>query len=112
MSSRTWQLRVQDILTAIAEIQQYTANLTFEDFASDRLLIKAILYDYLVIGEASSNIPVAIQALAPEIPWRQMADMRNVMAHEYFQVNLAIIWDSIQTDLPGLELQLQALLEQ
>jgi uncharacterized protein with HEPN domain len=99
-------------LTAIAEIQQSTANLTFEDFASDRHLIKAVLYDYLVIGEASNNIPTNVQLLAATILWRQMADMRNIMVHEYFQINLEIVWDSIQHDLPELVLKLHELLEQ
>jgi len=51
------------------------------------------------IGEAAINIPADVQALAPELPWRLMSDMRNIMAHEYFQVNLRITWSTIQIAL-------------
>ena len=66
MSSRAWHLRVHDILDAIASIQRLTAGMTFDEFAADEAISKAVLYSY------------------PEIPWRLMSDMRNVMAHEYF----------------------------
>lgn len=110
MCFREWDLRVQDILAAIATIQRHTANIAFEEFTTDGVLVQAVLYNYIIIGEAARNIPPEIQALAPEIPWRTMSDMRNVMAHEYFRVNLTIVWDGIQTDLPPLVPQLQELL--
>ncbi|NJP09743.1 MAG: DUF86 domain-containing protein [Leptolyngbyaceae cyanobacterium RU_5_1] len=112
MSFRDWRSRVQDILTAIDEIQQCTTGVSFEDFMANRIVMKAALYDYMIIGEASRNIPLEVQALAPQIPWRLMNNMRNVVAHEYFQVELEIVWDSIQNDLPLLIPQLQELLNQ
>ncbi len=111
MSFRKWLLRVQDILTAIAGIQKSTANMTFEDFAAEETIVKAVLYDFIVIGEAARNIPTEVQSRYPQIPWLPMGDMRNVMTHEYFQVDLEIVWDSIQNDLPLLASQLQDLLE-
>lgn len=99
-------MRVQNILIAIATIQRHTANFTFEEFAANEDLVQAVLYNYIIIGEATRNIPPEVQILAPEIPWRVMGDMRNVMAHEYFRVNLEIVWDGIQTDLPPLIPQL------
>lgn len=110
MCSRAWHLRVQDILIAIAAIQRHTANITFGKFIANEVLVQAVLYNYIIIGEATRNIPREIQTFAPEIPWRVMGDMRNVMAHEYFRVNLEIVWDGIQTDLPPLVPQLQELL--
>lgn len=110
MCSRAWDLRVQDILVAITTIQRHIANIAFEEFTANEVLVQAVLYNYIIIGEAARNIPPEIQALTPEIPWRIMSDMRNVMAHEYFRVNLEIVWDGIQTDLPPLVPQLQELL--
>lgn len=97
MSSRSASARIQDILDAIQSIQSRTANLSFDEFSQDETLVKAVLYDLIVIGEAAINIPPDVQALAPDLPWRLMSDMRNIMAHEYFQVNLRVTWSTIQT---------------
>jgi uncharacterized protein with HEPN domain len=110
VSSRNWRSRIQDVLNAIDSIQTITEGVTFEVFSDNSLITKAVLYDFIVIGEASVNIPSEIQLLAPEIPWRLMADMRNVMAHEYFQVNLRLTWLTVQNNLPPLIEPLQRLL--
>ncbi len=111
MSFRSWQLRVQDILNAIVSIQQRTAGITFEELAADEMLFESILYKFIVIGEAARNVPPEIQSRAPEIPWRLMGDMRNVVTHEYFQVKLRIVWEGIQNELPPLVEPLQNLLK-
>ncbi len=99
-------------MTSVTEILQRTAGITLEDFQQNQTIKKAVLYDFVVIGEASRNVPVAIQSKYRNIPWRLMGNMRNVMAHEYFQVNLKIIWNTIQDSFPTLVLQLQELVEQ
>ena len=111
MSSRNWQLRVQDILDAITSIEQRTADITFEQFTANETLVKSVLYDFIIIGEASANIPTEIQSRYYQIPWRLMSDMRNIMAHEYFQVNLMLTWRTIQNNLPFLKLELLDLLQ-
>jgi uncharacterized protein with HEPN domain len=102
MSSRSAKERIQDILKAIYSIQERTASMSFDRFSQDETIVKAVLYYLIVIGEAAINIPADLQALAPELPWRLMSDMRNIMAHEYFQVNLRITWSTIQNNLPPL----------
>ena len=109
MSSRSPGERSQDILNAIRSIQARTATLSFEEFSQDETLIKAVLYDLMVIGEAAINIPAETQALEPALPWRLMSDMRNIMAHEYFQVNLRVTWSTIHNNLPPLVSPLQHL---
>ncbi len=110
MPSRDWRLRIQDINEAIDEILQWTEALTFEDFISDKKAIKAVLYDLGIIGEAARNIPPEIQLHYPHIPWRLMGDMRNVIFHEYFQIELTLTWRTIKTNLPLLRLQLEEIL--
>lgn len=112
MPSRNWRIRLQDILQSIDEIQQRTAGMDFESFITNRTVIKAVLYDFGIIGEASRHIPSDIQSLYPQIPWRLMADMRNVIFHEYFQVELEIVWIAIQNNLPLLVSPLQEILHQ
>ncbi|MBD0269303.1 MAG: DUF86 domain-containing protein [Cyanobacteria bacterium Co-bin8] len=110
MSSREWPLRVQDVIGTILGIQQRISGVTLVEFEADETLIKSVLYDFIVIGEASVNIPESIQQRHPNIPWRFMIGMRNVMAHEYFQVNLARVWATIQEDLPPLVPHLEHIL--
>ena len=110
MSSRSWQLRVEDILTAISTIQHRTHGLTFDAFQSDAMLVESVLYNFIVIGEAAASIPAEIQVRHPEVPWRLMSDLRNIMTHEYFRVNLNIVWGTIQSNLPPLVEPLKSLL--
>ncbi len=109
MSSRSAKERVQDILNAINSIQIRTADMSSAEFGQNETVVKAVLYDLIVIGEAAIKIPANTQALAPELPWRLMSDMRNIMTHEYFQVNLRITWSTIQNNLPPLVSSLQQL---
>lgn len=111
MSSRAWQFRVRDIINAVSSIEQRTAKMTYEEFAVDETVVKSVLYDFIVIGEASRNIPDEIQSRYAQILWRLSRDMRNIVAHEYFQVNLLLTWRTIKNNLSPLKLQLLDLLE-
>lgn len=111
MPSREWQLRIQDIVQSITAIRQRTAGMTFEQFQGNETIAKAVLYDFIIIGEAAINVPSDIQSRYPDIPWRVMGDIRNVMADEYFQVTLRIVWNTIGNDLPSLMRQLEELIE-
>jgi uncharacterized protein with HEPN domain len=68
MSSRTWQKRIQDILQSISGIQQHTSGKSLREIQGDETLTKAILYDFMVIGEAAGNVPAEIQSRHPTIP--------------------------------------------
>ena len=111
MPPRDWKLRVEDILQAIAEIQSFTYGMTFENFQADTKTVRAVTCNITIIGEAASSIPPEIQTRYTEIPWAEMRGIRNVIVHEYFQVNLNILWRTLQERLPPLVLQLRELLE-
>ena len=100
MPVRDWKLRIEDILEAIDDIGRFTDGMNHESFCSDTKTVKAVLYSVAVIGEASRLIPAEVQLEHPEIPWREMSDIRNVVIHEYFGVDLDILWDTISDDLP------------
>jgi len=111
--SRSWQLRIQDILDAIARIQQATAGMSYEQFEDlEDLALHGLLYNFMIVGEAAVNVPDSIQSRYPQIPWRSMRDMRNVMVHEYFQVNLDRMWITVDEDLPAVVPMLETLLQQ
>ena len=97
--SRNWKQRIQDIQSAIARIQNYTQDLTFDEFKNQPAIVDAVLYNFTIIGEAVRMIPQDIQTPDPEIPWQDMKAFRNRMVHEYFSVSYEIIWDTIQYDL-------------
>ncbi len=110
MPSKDWQNRVRDVLAAISEIREFTNDITFDEFQGDRKTIRAVLYNLAIIGEAVRGIPPELEASHPEIPWSDVRGMRNIVIHEYFQVNLSIIWQTIQEDLVLLEASLRLLI--
>jgi uncharacterized protein with HEPN domain len=112
VSSREWQLRVEDILEAIARIERYTSHLTFETFVASELVIDAVVRNFIVIGEAARHIPPEIEARHPQLPWSRMRGMRNVVVHAYFGVDASILWETIQHDLPPLAPALRAMAQQ
>jgi uncharacterized protein with HEPN domain len=107
MSSRSWQLRIGDILEAIADIEKWTAGKTWVEFEKDRILAQAVLYKFIVIGEAAANVPEEVKSRYPHLPWRLITDMRNAMAHEYFQIDLERVWKTLTYDLSPLVVDLQ-----
>ncbi len=102
MPSRSFENRIRDILEAIVEIESFTEGITFEEFQQDQITVKAVLYNMAIIGEAANSLMPDIEEIYPEIPWIDVRGMRNVVIHEYFQVNLVIIWQTIKEDLAPL----------
>ncbi len=111
MPPREWRLRIEDMLAAIESIRHYTAGLTFEAFVTDKRTVEAVAYNFTVIGEAARHVPVAIQERHPEIPWASMRGMRNVVVHQYSELDHTVLWDASQNDLPPLIPLLRAILE-
>lgn len=102
MPPKNWAIRISDILDALAAIQTYTAGLTFAGFANDRKTVDAVIRNIIVIGEAASRLPETIVLQYPDIPWREMRDIRRIVAHEHLGVDRKILWETIQSDLPEL----------
>lgn len=110
MQPRDWTLRLTDILSAIDAITDYTKELDFPSFSSDRRTMDAVVRNLIVIGEAASHVPSEVVGRHPEVPWRDMADMRNVVVHEYFGVDTRVVWETIRNDLLPLVASLRKLL--
>jgi len=110
MPPREWTFRIQDILDAMGKIQRYTSGSNLEAFENDEELIDAVVHNLTVIGEAANHVPSEITARETGIPWRQMIDLRNYSVHAYWNLRPAVIWDTIQNDLPPLLEPLRRLL--
>lgn len=100
--TRDPRLYLNDILESIDRIQQYTANLTFEEFARNNMVVDAIVRNFEIIGEAAGRVPDHILFAYSEVPWFEMKGMRNIAVHEYFRVDLKIVWITLHKSLPSL----------
>jgi|SRR3989344_894771 len=103
MSKRKINLYLADIKDAIGKIESYTKKMAFSDFSRDGKTIDAVVRNLEVIGEAVKNIPKTARDKNPHLPWGKIIGMRNKISHEYFGVDLDIIWQTIKTDLPELK---------
>ena len=107
MPPREWRLRVDDILDAIARIEQYVRDFTFDQFTADQKTVDAVVRNLEIIGEAVRRLSNETQSLPTGVPWVDIAGMRNVLIHEYFGVDLRIIWQTVSSDLPALRAELE-----
>lgn len=101
---------VDHILESIADIISYTNGLSWEEFLNDKEKQDAVIRKIEIIGEAARNIPTDFTKQHRYIPWKVISGMRNKLIHEYFSVDLALVWQVVQKDLPKLKVQLEKLL--
>jgi uncharacterized protein with HEPN domain len=85
--------------------------MTYEAFVADEIRVDATLRNIEIIGEAAGNLPDEVTAKAPEIPWRLIVDMRNLLAHGYFSASLRIVWDTATTRIAPLETAVRRLIQ-
>ena len=102
---------LQHIRDAIEDITAYCGN-DHDAFLCDRMRQDATLRKLEVIGQAAKNLSEQTKSREPEIPWKQIAGMRDKVSHDYFGVNLEIVWGVVQKELPKLRAAIAALLEQ
>jgi len=87
VSTRNWRLRIDDILDAIQNILSYTAGMDYSALSEDRRTFDAVIRNLEVIGKAAAHVPESVQISYPQVPWRQMKGIRNMLIHEYFGVD-------------------------
>ncbi len=116
MSTRYKKLRQQDylehMLEAIQLARSYVDGLSKDDFLLDKKTQQAVILNVVVIGEAATQLSNEYPAFVdqtPELPWKQMRGMRNRMAHGYFEIDMSIVWDTVQSAFPVLEQQIAAI---
>ena len=102
MSKRSSRLYVQDIRESIDAIFQYVLGLTFTDFCADRMRYSAVIREFEIIGEAVVKLSPHLTKQFPDVQWQDIKDFRNLLIHEYFGVDLEIVWKVIRDDLPKL----------
>lgn len=103
--------RLEDILEAVGRIEKYAAR-GKKAFLADELIQTWVVYHLQIMGEAVARLSSPFQQAHPEIPWRQMAAMRNILVHEYFGIDVAEVWSAVERDLPGLKKKIQSVLDE
>lgn len=102
--SRNEADRLRDIQEAVAAINAHVARARAEpSLQHDSLFHDALLYEFVVLGEAAKHLSTETRASAPEVPWQSVAGLRDLIAHEYFRIEIARILDIVDRDLPPLE---------
>lgn len=101
--SRSLRFYLIDIIRSIDKIQQYTVGMTYSDLLEDDKTLDAVTHNLQIIGEATKQIPETIRQKYPDIPWRQIAGLSDIIAHTYLMVNPEIVWNIINTELKPLQ---------
>jgi uncharacterized protein with HEPN domain len=109
MSKREPHLYLQDIKDSVANIEEYTKDLTFDYFEKDHKTVDAVVRNLSIIGEAVKNLPEEIKLQYPDIPWHEIMGMRNKVIHEYFAVIEDTLWKTIKEDLPVFKEQINSI---
>jgi uncharacterized protein with HEPN domain len=102
MSKRPINLLLNDIRQALDRIEQYIKNLSFDAFSDDQKSVDAVVRNLEIIGEAASRLPDEFKEKYSEIEWYKVVGLRHRIVHEYFGIDLEIIWQILQKDLPEL----------
>lgn len=109
--SRNWKIRIQHILDAISESQDFISDMSYGQFCADAKTLKAVVANLILIGQAARYVPEEAEATHPKIPWAQMRGMRNHIVHGYDQIDLEIVWNVVQDERPSLVPILQEILQ-
>jgi uncharacterized protein with HEPN domain len=108
---KDYKVYIDDIFESIGKISLYIKGMSFEDFCSDPRTIDAVNRNLGVIGEAANRIPEYIKHNYSGIEWSRIIGLRNILNHDYSNVDLEIIWDIIHNKLFMLEIQVKKILK-
>lgn len=110
MSKRDLGLYLEDINTAINRIRKYVRGMDLAEFKKDHKTVDAVIRNLEIVGEAAGKLPNDFRKKHDHIPWRKMVGLRNRVAHEYFGVDVEILWQTILEDLPPLKKEIMKLI--
>ncbi len=102
---------LEHIAKSIEDIEKYTYGQTREKFSKAKMMQDAIIRKLEIIGEAVKRLPIPFKKRHPKIAWRVIAGMRDVLIHEYFGVNINVVWNTIKKDIPKLKAQIIEVIE-
>lgn len=102
MSERDFNLYLAEISESGEAVKTYVQGFNLERFRNDRKTYSAVIREFEIIGEAVGKLPDEVKGKYPDVPWQDIKDFRNILIHEYFGVDLEIVWQVIHTELTVL----------
>ena len=111
MSSRSDRDLLGDIQEALRRARSYTEGQSYEQFLADTKTQDAVIRSLDILGEATKKLSPALRESHPEIPWKSLAGVRDKLIHDYFGVNIDIVWQIVEDQLPGLAAQVESMLK-
>ena len=99
---------LDDIREAVEKIERFTNGMEYDEFTEDPKTVDAVLRNFEVIGEAAKNIPEDVRREYSDVPWSEMAGMRDKLIHGYAAIDLQIVWTTIQEEIPALASQIKS----
>jgi uncharacterized protein with HEPN domain len=98
---RSYKYLLEDMREAMDSVLSFTENITLDQFLSNKLISDAVIRNFEVMGEASKNVPFKVQNRYPDIPWKKFQMLRNFLAHQYFGVDLNLVWRIAKDHIPA-----------
>ncbi|GAB4402543.1 MAG: DUF86 domain-containing protein [Anaerolineales bacterium] len=108
---RDHRLYIKDILAAMESIEAFTEGMTLKAFKADDKTASAVIRKLEVIGEAAKQVPDEVRTAYPQVPWKEMAGMRDRLIHAYFGVDYRLVWTTVKKRLPQVKAQMQKILQ-
>ena len=109
--SKDYRVFLRDILDAAGSISEYTLDTSFEEFSGKKIVSDAVIMNLAVIGEAAKKVPASLKKNYPSVDWRGIAGLRDILVHKYSSINLKVIWDIVENELPELKSTVKKMLE-
>lgn len=100
---RDCRVYLRDILQAFRNAQGFVGRMSYEKFITDKKTVSAVVRELEVAGEATKQLPASVRRKYPDIPWSDMAGMRDKLIHFYFGVDMEIVWETVKVRIPKLE---------
>lgn len=109
MSERDWRLFLKDISECSGRVLDYTNAMARDEFFEDRKTVDAVMRNLAIIGEAAKKIPADVRRKHPDVAWKKMAGLRDIVVHDYFGIDEDIIWDVVSARIPELKMNIDAM---
>ncbi len=110
--SREVKVYLLDILESLEKIEEYIKGISKSEFLANTEKQDAVIKRLEIIGEAVKNLPVRLRKKYPQIPWRKIAGMRDVLVHAYFGISMERVWKTVRKELPPFKIEIKKILEE